>query len=750
MTPERYQQIGQLYHDALEIEPAARAGWLRTACAGNAELRQQVETLLAAHAQARDFLDAPILGLANETAAEPSAARRLGPYQIHSRIGRGGMGEVFLATDTRLGRKIALKLLPARFTGDAERVRRFKQEARAASALNHPNILTVFEIGEADGAHFIATEFVDGETLRSRASAAPMTLGEILDAAIQTAGALAAAHDAGIIHRDIKPENLMLRRDGYVKVLDFGLAKLIEGRSEVRERKLEDRESRIEDRDRSLSFNDSPSSILHPPSTTPGTLLGTIAYISPEQARGEDVDGRGDLFSLGVVLYELLTGQTPFAAASTAEMLAAILHDEAPPLTRFAPDAPRELERIVARLLARSRADRYPDAARLLRDLKTLQSELAFAARLRSGADEIADYLPPPSALLPAPASRSSDLRKVLEPVGGAAPLDSGFYIVRPTDEKFAAAIERQDSIVLVKGARQVGKTSLLARGLQQAREAGARVVLTDFQTLSAENLESLDRLMLAFASGFADQLDLAVSPDEVWKSNRSPGVNFEQYLRREVLLKLDASVVWGLDEVDRLFTCAFGSEVFGLFRSWHNKRALDPQGPWKRLTLAIAYATEAHLFITDLNQSPFNVGTRLQLDDFTLEQIAELNERHASPLQSPDETARFFRLLSGHPYLVRRGLHEMVTNNLSLADLEARADSDEGPFGDHLHRLLISLQKDAELCDIVRGLLTGQPCPTPDSFYRLRSAGLAIGDSTRDAQLRCELYATYLEKHLL
>jgi hypothetical protein len=338
----------------------------------------------------------------------------------------------------------------------------------------------------------------------------------------------------------------------------------------------------------------------------------------------------------------------------------------------------------------------------------------------------------------------------MLEPVGGAVPLESKFYIPRPADEKFRAAIARQDSIVLVKGARQVGKTSLLARGLQQAREAGASVVLTDFQNLSSADLESFEKLLLSFADSFADQLDLDVSPRQLWKADRSPGINFEQYLRREALLKTSSQIIWGLDEVDRLFTCDFGSEVFGLFRSWHNKRALDPAGPWRRLTLAIAYATEAHLFITDLNQSPFNVGTRLQLEDFSFEQVAELNSRCGSPLRNPAEVARFQRLVGGHPYLARRGLHEMVSEGIDLAALEARADHDEGPFGDHLRRILVSLTQDAALSEVVREMLRGKPCPTPESFYRLRSAGLMTGDSASDARPRCQLYATYLETHLL
>lgn len=341
-----------------------------------------------------------------------------------------------------------------------------------------------------------------------------------------------------------------------------------------------------------------------------------------------------------------------------------------------------------------------------------------------------------------------------LDPVGGAVPLDSRFYIERPTDAEFRDAIARQDSIVLVKGARQMGKTSLLARGLQQAREAGARVVLTDFQTLTSVHLQSPEGLFRALAEGIADQLDLDAFPDEVWDARRGPSVNFQRYLRREVLGAVQEPLVWGLDEVDRLFACDFGSEVFGLFRSWHNARSLDPNAPWSRLTLAIAYATEAHLFITDVNQSPFNVGTRLTLEEFSFEQVVDLNRRYGSPLRDGDEAARYYRLVGGHPYLAGRGLREMITHDLSIAAFEAQADRDEGVFGDHLRRMLVLLVKEPELCDVVRGVLRGHtqgvPGPSPDSFYRLRTAGILAGESSREARPRCQLYATYLERHLL
>jgi DNA-binding SARP family transcriptional activator len=336
------------------------------------------------------------------------------------------------------------------------------------------------------------------------------------------------------------------------------------------------------------------------------------------------------------------------------------------------------------------------------------------------------------------------------EPVGGAVPLDSPFYVVRPADAAFQEAISRQDSIVLVKGAHQTGKTSLLARGLQQARQAGARVALTDFQTLNASHLETVERFLLALAQQLAVELELDVWPQEVWKAGAAPSLNFDLYLRRYVFSRIDAPIIWSLDGVDRLFACEFGNEVFGMFRSWHDRRYLHPQGAWSRLTLAMAYATEAHLFITDLKQSPFNVGTRLELSDFTRDQVADLNERYCRPLRSAEEVERFYRLVSGQPYLVRRGLHGMTTLGLDINALEAQAERDHGLFGDPLRRLLALLLKDPGLSDVVRGVLRGQPCPTLESFYRLRAAGVLTGEAVHEAALRCHLYERYLAARLL
>jgi serine/threonine protein kinase len=767
MRPERWRQIDRLYQAALGRDATDRGAFLDEACADDEDLRREVESLLAANEKAKeaeDFLNQPALEVAAQAIAydhaQSVAPRKLGRYQILSLLGKGGMGEVYLAEDPRLGRKLALKLLPQEFTLDRERVQRFKQEARAASGLNHPNIITIFEIDqvqtEAGDVHFIAEEFIDGQTLRQFLAVGAMKLSEALDVAVQVASALAEAHAAGIVHRDVKPENIMLRRDGYVKVLDFGLAKLTEVGSG---------EWGVGGGERTSS--PTPDSPLPTPSlhSDPGIMMGTPRYMSPEQIRGRQVDARADIFSLGVVLYEMVAGRVPFDGGAAGEVVAAILINEPAPLGHFAPDAPGALGRIVDKALAKDRERRYQSAKDLLVELKGLKLELDLADKIKQTGQTgqtgqaaapietgerqsmVADAI---STLLfshPAPAMQAY---AKLEPVGGAMPLNSKFYIVRGADEEFRAAIARQDSVVLIKGARQVGKTSLLARGLQQARAAGAKVVLTDLQKLNASDLASAEAFYLALADLIADQLGLDVPPDSVWNARRGPSINFERYIRREALGKISTPLVWGLDEVDRLFTCSFGSEVFGLFRSWHNERSLDPAGPWQRLTMAIAYATEAHLFITDMNQSPFNVGTRLTLEDFTCPQVADLNERYGSPLKDEAEVARYYSLVSGHPYLARCGLQEMVVRRRDLAELEAIADQEDGPFGDHLRRVIASLEQDPALCEVARGILQGQPCPTQESFYRLRSAGLFAGDSARYVRPRCQLYATYLEKRLL
>jgi hypothetical protein len=370
---------------------------------------------------------------------------------------------------------------------------------------------------------------------------------------------------------------------------------------------------------------------------------------------------------------------------------------------------------------------------------KTSEDDSALVAKIVEALNSPAEW----------PKWRLADPRSRFEPPGGAMPLCSAFYVIRPVDHEFRAAIGRGDSIVLLRGARQMGKSSLLARGLDEARTQGVLVVVTDFQALSGSDFESLNCFYKALANSMAEQLDLEIAVADRWDSSRGPNANFDRFIRREVFDKLDAQIVWGLDEVDRLFACSFGSEVFGMFRSWHNKRALAPQGPWTNLTLAIAYATEAHLFISDLNQSPFNVGTPLSLEDFQREQVADLNCRYGSPLQDEAQLDLFFRLLNGHPFLVRRGLHELATRHLPFEQFAARAARDEGIFGDHLRRMLVSLAKDPTLLEVVRGAVLRNRPVDPESFYRLRAAGVMAGETAPEARLRCHLYAEFLKRHL-
>ena len=366
MTPERWQEVKDIFRSALEIEPARRAAFLDQACAGDELLRREVESLLRSHDESDSFMETP--ALENTEAAKMivgaqsklQPGQRVGHYEIVRLAGEGGMGEVYLAQDTKLGRKVALKFLPSFFTRDADRLRRFAQEARAASALNHPNIITIYEIPEANSTLMIAAEFVEGETLREHLIEGRLNLDATLHTAIQIADALAAAHKAGIIHRDIKPENIMIRLDGYVKVLDFGLAKLIEPVSP-------------------MSAAEAPTKQVKTGSVM---IMGTVGYMSPEQARGLTVDARPDIFNLGVVIYEMVAGQKPFDGETPSDVLAAILKTEPPLLSHFAPEAPPELVRIVTKALRKDREQRYQVVRDLLLDLRSLKEELDFQTRL--------------------------------------------------------------------------------------------------------------------------------------------------------------------------------------------------------------------------------------------------------------------------------------------------------------------------------------------------------------------------------
>jgi serine/threonine protein kinase/WD40 repeat protein len=321
-----------------------------------------------------------------------AAGTRFDRYQIISPLGSGGMGEIYLAQDTRLNRKVAIKLLPEQYTKDPERLRRFEKEAQAASALNHPNIITIYEIGEVEGRHFIATEYIEGRTLRRKIAGIKLPISEVLEIATQVVSALAAAHAAGIIHRDIKPENIMIRPDDYVKVLDFGLAKLTERSTAAGSTESLSSEPEVPETpttaDLALEDTVEPPIAINPDDvfatvpaggsheTVPGVVMGTAQYMSPEQARGLRVDSRTDIFSFGIVLYEMIAGRSPFSGASSREIVAAILHNDPPPLSHFQPDIPEVMEWIAAKALVKDREERYQTAKEMLNDLRRLQYRL--------------------------------------------------------------------------------------------------------------------------------------------------------------------------------------------------------------------------------------------------------------------------------------------------------------------------------------------------------------------------------------
>jgi serine/threonine protein kinase/tetratricopeptide (TPR) repeat protein len=357
MKPERWHQIDRLLESALELEPCQRAVFLEQACAGDEFLRKEVESLLAAHQQGASFIEAPALEVAARMLAQNPAqphlpGSRVGHYEIRSKLGAGGMGEVYLAQDTKLGRSVALKFLPQDVAQDSHRMRRLVQEAKAASTISHPNVCVIHEVGETDdGSSFIAMEYVEGQPLAAKIGRS-LERKEIIDIGIQVADALDEAHSKGIIHRDIKPSNIVVTGRGQAKVLDFGLAKMDHPWTEVE------------------GTNEATMT-----RTKPGVTLGTVQYMSPEQALGREVDHRSDIFSLGVVLYEMATSRRPFAGLNALETIDQIAHTEPQRITSLNAKMPDELERIVWRCLEKDPSRRYPSAKELLRDLRSLQQE---------------------------------------------------------------------------------------------------------------------------------------------------------------------------------------------------------------------------------------------------------------------------------------------------------------------------------------------------------------------------------------
>ena len=353
MPSRDWKQVKEIFHEALRQEPDERDAFLEKTCGDDIELRIEVESLLISLNEAKSFLETPLVktSAGSYNKWQLKDGDEISHYRIVEPIGAGGMGEVFLAEDKKLRRQVALKLLPRSMVADRERLRRFQREALAVSALNHPNILTIFEFDSTEGKHFLASEFVNGETLRARLKRERPQIADALEIAIQIASALQAAHKAGVIHRDIKPENVMIREDGIVKVLDFGLAKM-----------TTESTVSLESRTQFLS--------------NPGMLMGTASYMSPEQLRIQQIDKRSDIFSFGVVLYEMLSGKQPFTGDTNTDVIAAIIQREPETLFLRGSGLPPEIETLVNKCLEKERTDRYQTVDELLTDLKSLRKQI--------------------------------------------------------------------------------------------------------------------------------------------------------------------------------------------------------------------------------------------------------------------------------------------------------------------------------------------------------------------------------------
>ncbi len=391
MNPADWKKIKDIFNAAVNAEPSARDELLERECRGNDGLRREVEALL--RSDRSTFMERAGIDIKEDAKADFPPTRFLDRFEIIELIGVGGMGKVYLARDDKLERKVAIKIINENFDDRGDGLRRFIQEAKAASALNHPSILTIYEFGETEGCHYIVSEYIDGSTLRDLLGEERLELSKCLDITIQIAEALTTAHAARIIHRDIKPENIIIRHDGYVKVLDFGLAKLMPEQNPL-----------IGLGDETVRQNQ----------TAKGLILGTVKYMSPEQAKGAPVDHRTDIFSFGVLLYEMIAGRTPFTGETNSESFANLINKEPDPLHRFVVGVPDELQRIISKMLQKGPDDRYQTFDSVLTELKEVKENLSlrqkgeFSARV---GDETNAILSPNTARGPSP--QTSEMQKV-------------------------------------------------------------------------------------------------------------------------------------------------------------------------------------------------------------------------------------------------------------------------------------------------------------------------------------------------
>jgi Tol biopolymer transport system component len=463
MTPERWAEVNHVLHRAMQVTPVKQAAFLDAACGSDEALRREVESLLAADDQARSsFLQSPpAVGLAKGS--------RLGDYEIQSLLGAGGMGEVYRARDLRLRRDVAIKVLPSFVSSDPERLRRFEQEAFATAALNHPNILAVYQMGTYEGAPYLVSELLQGETLREQIRLGRMGLRKAIEYAVQMARGLAAAHEKGIVHRDLKPENLFVTKDGRVKILDFGLAKLAQAQP-----------------------SSAHSTVTVGEETEPGMVMGTVGYMSPEQVRAQSADHRADIFAFGAILYEMLTGQRAFQKPTSAETMAAILNEEAPPISEIAQQVPLALQRMVVRCLEKNLEQRFQSASDLAFALEALSDSGALNATDARGA---------------IPTRKSLYLKIAAVAVAGVASAATAYFYLHHPLKQTVAPRGLEITLLTHSGNATVSAISPDARYVAYASSKGDKVSLIVRQVSTGSEVEIVPPESIFYAG-------LTFSPD--------------------------------------------------------------------------------------------------------------------------------------------------------------------------------------------------------------------------------------------
>jgi serine/threonine protein kinase len=513
---DHWTMVKRIHQSALDVDPSERVRFVDESCGGDEALRREVHSLLTYATDAESFLERPAVDIATAPSSEPHEAtlvgRTVSHYQVLSLLGAGGMGEVYVARDPRLDRTVALKILPGELAADPDRMQRFTREAKAASALNHPNVATIYDVGESDGISFIAMEHVEGETLLARISRR-MTPPEVVDIAVQAADALDVAHAKGITHRDIKPANLMLTHRGHVKVLDFGVAKV--------------------NRSEEVSPN---GDWTVEPVTAVGSVIGSGPYMSPEQIVGGEVDPRSDVFSLGVVIYQMATGQLPFSGATRAELMDRIVHAAPETMMRLNPDTPPELERITLKCLDKRIDGRYQSARELLTDLWPLKRQLdanaaratADAMRLellrRSGSRPGADAAKPSGAdgASITDASRASEASELVAR-GWAHLRSASFFELADAVSAFQAATAIDPTLAAAYAGLAHAKVDqatnrhVLVEAFGEAKAAALRAVALDHESADAQAALGLVMLVAEWdwiAAERSFQRALAINPN--------------------------------------------------------------------------------------------------------------------------------------------------------------------------------------------------------------------------------------------